>query len=178
MKNLIAVMVAIAAITFVAGQEANAQSFSFNKGYQFGTGVRAAGGFNLGHRGFANQGFGISPFFGRGFVNRPVAPPYFAQFPPVYYSGIVKRPYGISPYAAPAGITPVEMQVPAAPVEPVVISNPYYNKNQNTPVSVMDKTEDSGSTKNKSTRVTNQFFKSVPEVAGPIMHASYDVEGN
>ncbi len=28
-------------------------------------------------------------------------PPYFALFPPVYYSSPVKRPYGLSPYAWP-----------------------------------------------------------------------------
>ncbi|HMP78911.1 MAG TPA: hypothetical protein PKD54_05625, partial [Pirellulaceae bacterium] len=51
--------------------------------------------------------------------------PYFAKFPPVHYSGIVPRPYGISPYAAPPGIMPVEMMVPA-PTAPAVIKNPFY----------------------------------------------------
>ena len=51
--------------------------------------------------------------------------PYFAKFPPVYYSGIVKRPYGISPFATPPGIIPTELQV-AVP-KPVTISNPFFN---------------------------------------------------
>ncbi|MBI2825167.1 MAG: hypothetical protein HYX69_10815 [Planctomycetia bacterium] len=32
------------------------------------------------------------------------APPYFAMFPPVYYSHITPRPYGYSPFAYPPGI--------------------------------------------------------------------------
>lgn len=51
-------------------------------------------------------------------------PPYFAKFPPVYYNGIVRRPYGISPYAAPAGTMPVEMTVHP---EPETVANPYYD---------------------------------------------------
>ena len=40
----------------------------------------------------------------------------------------IKRPYGISPYAAPAGVRPVEIDY-FKPVltNPVVVKNPYYN---------------------------------------------------
>ncbi len=73
----------------------------------------------------ANQAF---PFPGQnawaGFSTRE-EPPYFAKFPPVYYSHIVRRPYGVSPYAAPPGIAPVEMQAQYQPV-PEVIVNPYF----------------------------------------------------
>ena len=74
----------------------------YGNGYGFGAGV------------FANGGNGF-------FIPRE-QPPYFAQFPPVYYNGIVSRPYGISPFAAPAGIAPVELSVPT----PVTINNPHY----------------------------------------------------
>jgi hypothetical protein len=43
--------------------------------------------------------------------------------PPVYYEGIVKRPYGISPFAAPPGVLPVEMTIK---VEPKTVLNPLY----------------------------------------------------
>jgi hypothetical protein len=48
--------------------------------------------------------------------------PYYAAFPPVYYSHPVPRTYGYSPFAyPPGGITPdVE-------AEPLTIENPYYN---------------------------------------------------
>ncbi|QEG22305.1 hypothetical protein [Mariniblastus fucicola] len=181
MKKIIALAVAFAAIAIVSGTEANAQSFSFNNGYQFGAGVGANHGHH-GNRGYRNPGFGFGTYFGRGIVDRPSRPPYFAEFPPVYYNGIVRRPYGVSPYAAPAGVVPVEMSQAISPVEPVVVSNPFFKKNFNQdnsgPVSVMEKVEDSKSTKNKSTKISNPFFESVPEIAGPIMHASFDVEDN
>jgi hypothetical protein len=77
-------------------------------GYGFGAG--------LGFGGYGNQGLG----------NRANAYklPYFAVHPPVYYSGdIVRRPYGVSPFAAPPGIMPVEMQVAPQSIE---IVNQYY----------------------------------------------------
>lgn len=60
-------------------------------------------------------------------------PPYFALHPPVYYEGIVKRPYGISPFAAPPGVLPVEMTVK---VEPKTVLNPYYNRGNNASPSI------------------------------------------
>ena len=47
--------------------------------------------------------------------------PYSAQYPPVYYSYPVARPYGYSPYAYPPGtVTPERHRQ-----EPAVVSNPY-----------------------------------------------------
>lgn len=57
-------------------------------------------------------------------------PPYFALHPPVYYDRIVPRAYGISPFAVPAGVMPVENQVPVAPK---AISNPFYPKEESAP---------------------------------------------
>jgi hypothetical protein len=168
MKKIIALAVAFAAIAIVAGPEASAQSFSFNNGYQFGAGANA-GGLNLGHR---NRGFGFGGIISRG-VNRPARPPYFAEFPPVYYNGIVRRPYGISPYAAPAGIRPVEMNHAPEEAQPATVRNPFFNKNKNTPVSVME--EDKTSTDNKSTQVfTNPHFNAIPEADASVMHASFE----
>ena len=50
-------------------------------------------------------------------------PTYFSKFPPVYYSHHVARPYGISPFAAPPGIVPVEMGMGLPPAKVV---NPYF----------------------------------------------------
>lgn len=48
--------------------------------------------------------------------------PYFAAFPPVYYSYPVPRTYGYSPFAYPPGVmTPEVIET----VEPAVIENPY-----------------------------------------------------
>jgi len=171
MKKIIALAVAFAAVAIVSAPEANAQSY--NQGYQFGAGVSANRNFN--------PRFGFGTFFGSAFQNvqRQVRPPYFAEFPPVYYNGIVRRPYGISPYAAPAGIAPVELNHAVQGVEPAVVKNPFFNKNNAAPISVIEKVEDSKSTKNKSTKISNPFFKSnMEEEPGSIMHASYDVVGN
>jgi hypothetical protein len=85
-------------------------------GYRFGVGIQQSR--VNGHFG-RSRTFG--PFMSRGFDR--AEPPYFALHPPVYYSEqIVRRPYGISPFAAPAGIIPAEMQVPPTPVR---ILNPH-----------------------------------------------------
>jgi hypothetical protein len=80
----------------------------------------------------AGYGFGLggqAPFFvgNFGYVRPSEELPYFAKFPPVYYSHIVPRPYGVSPYAVPPGIVPTEYMVqPLA--EPEVIRNPYVDQ--------------------------------------------------
>jgi hypothetical protein len=84
----------------------------------------------------AQQSCQWGPFYPGGFYNygynfnAPVfqreQPPYFALFPPVYYSDeIVHRPVGVSPFAAPPGVTPVEMTIR---VEPQVVRNPFFDK--------------------------------------------------
>jgi hypothetical protein len=48
--------------------------------------------------------------------------PYYAAFPPVYYSYPVPRSYGYSPFAYPPGVMTPEVQV----AEPVAITNPFF----------------------------------------------------
>ena len=126
MKRLLALAVAMAAITMMAETDANAQGYT--QGYNFGVGINAAVRPGIGYRDFYNH----RGFFGNQFRDNSLSrefrrekPPYFATFPPVYYSNIVKRPYGVSPYAAPSGIAPVEMLGPAP--APVSITNPFFN---------------------------------------------------
>lgn len=49
--------------------------------------------------------------------------PYFAAFPPVYYSAPVPRTYGYSPFAYPPGVMTPDLVETVA--EPQVIENPY-----------------------------------------------------
>jgi len=167
MKKVIALAVAFVAMAIVSAPEANAQSF--NSGFQFGSGVNASGGFTRG------GGLGFSSFFGGLRGNRVAAPPYFAQFPPVYYNGIVRRPYGISPFAAPAGVEPVELRYQNQPHrEPSLVQNPFFNQPSSKPVSVLDEKEAKAeSTENKSTMV-NPFFSNDPTSVGPTVQASYE----
>jgi hypothetical protein len=48
--------------------------------------------------------------------------PYYAKFPPVYYSYPVPRTYGYSPFAYPPGTMTPEIEPESAPLE---IQNPY-----------------------------------------------------
>jgi hypothetical protein len=49
--------------------------------------------------------------------------PYYAAFPPVYYSYPVPRTYGYSPFAYPPGVMTPEVEV----AQPLTINNPYYS---------------------------------------------------
>lgn len=119
---------AIAAFAVISMNGSSAQAQDYSRGYGFGAGF----GFGQGQSGFnrnSNRRGGIGPIFGLGrigFSPREEEPPFFAKYPPVYYSHIVRRPYGISPFAAPPGIAPVELSVPA--VQPVTIDNPFFNQ--------------------------------------------------
>ena len=145
MKNINLLAVAFAALALFASEQASAQGYI--NGYQFGTGV--------------GQSFG----FGGG--TRFQSPPYFAQFPPVYYSGIVRRPYGISPFAAPPGIEPVELRAIPAEVAPVTIRNPYSNHHA-TPASgpaMKAKADSATEMNNKTTWTKNPHFSEIDQAA-------------
>lgn len=133
MKRLLCLVMAIAAVSILTESGASAQGYS--SGYLFGSGIGASGGF--GFRSRARE-----------------QPPYFAQFPPVYYSHIVKRPYGVSPFAVPGGIAPVELgaQLPT----PQCVKNPFFGK-EVAPVKAPAKVEEKEKTEMKTTWVTNPF---------------------
>ncbi len=85
----------------------------------------AVGGLSAGE---AQAQVGGSPYFlgygfyGGGLYNGGIdRPPFYAIFPPVYYSHPVGRPYGYSPFAYPPGfITP-----PLQPAPVKEVANPY-----------------------------------------------------
>ena len=56
--------------------------------------------------------------------------PYFAQHPPVYYSYVVPRPYGYSPYAYPAAVMTPE-RAPVA--KPATLINPFVPRKADEP---------------------------------------------
>ena len=169
MKNIMTLATAVVALAFfstLSTEQASAQGY--NNGYQFGTGVNQSfrgggfnGGFN-GSRGVRRGGFGGGFFAGFnqiGILDRAQAPPYFAQFPPVYYSGIVRRPYGISPFAAPPGVEPVEFRHQVIEVEPVTIRNPYINNVESASGPAIEVEKDAADdTDNKTTWTKNPHF--------------------
>jgi hypothetical protein len=113
MSKLFSLTVALIATVLIV--QSNAQAQMYPQGFQLGAGMQAGGFGNCGN-------------FGRFFHSIPrEQPPYFAQFPPVYYSHIVPRPYGFSPYAVPGGILPAEMTVPVYLPNPTIIKNPHFH---------------------------------------------------
>lgn len=63
-------------------------------------------------------------FYNRAYIDQ--LPPYFSQFPPVYYSNvIIPRPYGWSPFALRANEFD---SLPVVEPEPAIIDNPYVEE--------------------------------------------------
>lgn len=116
MKRFIAIAAALAAILVFSNAQAQAQTTLHPGGFPY-PGMNACGGIG-GFGGFGALGLQVDR----------EQPPYFAKFPPVYYSHAVKRPYGVSPFAAPAGVVPIEISHPMPASEPVVIENPHIKK--------------------------------------------------
>ncbi len=128
MSRILAIaVVAAAAMTFgnsqLAAQDLGGVGGGYNFGYGFGLGRDIGRDFDRGFGFNRFNRFGFNRFAGR-IHHRIEQPPYFALYPPVYYSSqIVRRPMGVSPFAAPPGIVPVEMMQPAK-AETVI--NPYF----------------------------------------------------
>ena len=152
MKRLIAIAAALAAIVICLEGTTQAQSLLNPSGFPYPN--------------YIQQGLQGGPGAFGGFNRSREQPPYFAKFPPVYYSHVVKRPYGVSPFAAPAGIVPVEYRVPRPIPKPMVINNPFFKGDSvdaNLKVDTKVKTE----VKAKGNKVagwqTNPFFQ--PQMA-------------
>src|SRR5438876_2929451 len=79
----------------------------------------------MGYWGYGTSGYGLG--FNQA-SNYVPAPPYYAIYPPVYYSSqITARHYGASPFAWPAGFSPITY-VPQGDLtapEPEIIENPF-----------------------------------------------------
>jgi len=86
------------------------------------------GGYGLG---FFNYGGNTGQYFER--------IPYYALYPPVYYSNIVPRPYGYSPFAYPPGTMTPDVAPSAAATDFI---NPYVPRGDRpaTETPVSDKT--------------------------------------
>jgi hypothetical protein len=90
------------------------------------------------HAQFPCYGGGFGGFGGYNVYTNSDRPPFYAMFPPVYYSYPVPRPYGYSPFAYPPGtMTPEVLSVPLAST----ITNPFVApENVSPPVPTMPST--------------------------------------
>jgi hypothetical protein len=115
--------------------------------------------FGLGSTAKAQWGFGYGGFGLPYSAYTLSVPPYFALFPPVYYSHVTPRPYGFSPFAYPGFmITPERIRMPSTPfvprvqrqvvpapapaaqarAKPVIIKNPYVLAEEDRPSRLAD----------------------------------------
>jgi len=97
------VLVLALAFSVVETQEANAQCGVQGGGYGYG------------------YGFDVGRLYGVLAQNVP----YYAAFPPVYYSAPVPRTYGYSPFAYPPGTRTPDLEVPAMAAKEIL--NPFVN---------------------------------------------------
>jgi hypothetical protein len=92
--------------------------------------------------------------------------PYYAAFPPVYYSVPVARTYGYSPFAYPPGVMTPEVEVGG----PLEIQNPYYEGDVKEAEPVPAPSEEAPAPANPTTKVQAQ--------RGPLMVVNPFVKGS
>lgn len=83
--------------------------------------------------------------------------PYFSLHPPVYYSHVVPRPYGFSPFAVPPGMIPAEMQVMP---QSEVIENPHFKPDETKPAEEekTDAKKTTGRITSTSQEIVNPYY--------------------
>ncbi len=117
--------------------------------------------------GFGAYGFDVGRLYG--VLSRNV--PYYAAFPPVYYSAPVPRTYGYSPFAYPPGTATPEIDF--GPVAAKEIINPFVpaSTKQDTKAKANNVTQ-SGSTAVPLAIVNPYVDSSLAENAGPELRAA------
>ena len=77
---------------------------------------------------WCGNGFGDGYYWGfynRRSIDTSQLPPYYAQFPPVYYSTQIARPYGWSPFAIRGNEYD---RLPVVNIAPKTVMNPYFKQ--------------------------------------------------
>ena len=93
--------------------------------------------------------------------------PYYAAFPPVYYSAPVPRTYGYSPFAYPPGTATPEIAAPTVAAKEIL--NPYVPASTTAEKEeVVDKVTRSDSTP-QPLAIANPYVQS--DIAGPVLNA-------
>ncbi|MEM8946641.1 MAG: hypothetical protein AAGD11_15820 [Planctomycetota bacterium] len=124
------------------------------------------GGAGLYGYGFGGYGFDVGRLYGVLAQNVP----YYAAFPPVYYSAPVPRTYGYSPFAYPPGTPTPEIELPTVAAKEIV--NPFV------PTSGETKAQDQNNITQRATAptplaITNPYVSSPKlEVEGPVLTAA------
>ncbi|MEM6329178.1 MAG: hypothetical protein AAF790_02900 [Planctomycetota bacterium] len=121
------------------------------------------------------SGYGGGLFFGGGFGSTTIwdlyrsgripVPPYFALNPPVYYSYPVPRTYGYSPWPYPGDVRTPD---PLAAVEPLQITNPYFDSSTSRPsgaaAATPEQTVKADSSHRGPLTITNPYVDQTPAI--------------
>jgi hypothetical protein len=138
-------LAALVTLSFASSNSASAQCGAYNGGYYGGYGY-----------------WDIGRLYG--LLADEV--PYYAAFPPVYYSVPVARTYGYSPFAYPPGVMTPEVEGGG----PLEIQNPYYEGDAQEAEPVPSPTEEAPAPANPTT--------SVQPPSGPLMVVNPFVKGS
>lgn len=117
--------------------------------------------------GYGAYGFDVGRLYG--VLSRNV--PYYAAFPPVYYSAPVPRTYGYSPFAYPPGTATPDLPSPTFGAKEII--NPYVPASNKSEA----KKDTNNVTKNGSSAeplaIVNPYVTTqVADVQGPILQAA------
>lgn len=113
--------------------------------------------------GFGN-GYGYWSGWGAGYLYDSLQynVPYFAAFPPVYYSYPVPRTYGYSPFAYPPGVMTPDVVGQVAPAE---IINPYVPSSQDNEAAPAEDQQTSARKTPEPLVINNPFYTQDRSVA-------------
>ena len=106
---------------------------------------------------YGQNGYGLG-FYDFGYNINYRQPPYYALFPPVYYSYPVARPYGFSPFAYPPGTMTPE-------AKPAVSAREYINP-------YVPSGAQSGASPDQSTSIGRMYVNPFVDRAGTASTAS------
>ncbi len=132
--------------------------------------VNAQCGIQGGAYGYGGYGFDVGRLYG--VLARNV--PYYAAFPPVYYSAPVPRTYGYSPFAYPPGTRTPDLPTPTVAAKEIL--NPYVKKSSVAEKAPVDKVTQRDH-KPEPLAIVNPFVSSgsaevaSAEIAGPTLQA-------
>lgn len=115
-------------------------------------------------------GYGFGYGYDVGHLYRVLAQnvPYYAAFPPVYYSAPIPRTYGYSPFAYPPGTMTPELELPVMAAKEII--NPFVKLEEKAEEPAADKVTQDQSTATMPLAIVNPFVTSEP--AGPILRAA------
>ena len=119
----------------------------------------------IGGLGYGGYGFDVGRLYG--VLSQNV--PYYAAFPPVYYSAPVPRTYGYSPFAYPPGTRTPDLPTPTMAAKEIL--NPFVRTSEEAKAADADKVTQANHQR-EPLAIVNPFVASQQaEVSWPVLNA-------